>query len=159
MITKSTRSLILAASLIAIPTSFQSAYAAGLTSLATSSLEKVSATTSSAQEAANASVEKINSTTSSTQSAVNTNLDKAKSATTMAKTATTTTSADSVSKLSINTATAEQLALIPGISAGTAATIIEYRDTYGNFTSLTSLTSIEGIDASTLTKILPYLSL
>jgi competence ComEA-like helix-hairpin-helix protein len=159
MVNKSTRSLILAASLIVIPTSFQTAFAAGLSSLATSSLEKVTATTTSAQEAANASVEKVNSTTSSTQSAVNANLDKAKSATSMAKTVSTTTSANSIPTLSINTATAEQLAMIPGISTSIAETIIEYRDTYGNFTNLTSLTSIEGIDASTLTKILPYLSL
>ena len=138
MIIKSTHSLMLAASLMLIPTAFQTVSAAGLSGLASSSLEKVSAATTSAQGAV-----------TSTQSAVTSAQDAAVSATT----------SESPSTLSINTATAEQLALIPGISATTAASIIEYRDMYGNFSSLSSLTSIDGIDASSLTKILPYLSL
>lgn len=152
MIIKSTRSLMLAASLMLIPTAFQTASAAGLSGLASSSLEKVSAATTSAQGAVTSTQSAVTSAqgaVATTQSAVTSVQGAATSAATI----------DSPSTLSINTATAEQLALIPGISATTAASIIKYRDMYGNFSSLTSLTSIDGIDASSLTKILPYLSL
>lgn len=70
-----------------------------------------------------------------------------------------TTAANTMSKINLNTATAEQLTSIKGIGTATASSIIAYRDENGAFSNLADLTNIKGIGAATLTKISPYLSL
>jgi len=52
-------------------------------------------------------------------------------------------------KLDINTATREQLLLVPGMDAALADAIITYRQNYGGFTALTELKSAMGLDAAT----------
>lgn len=52
--------------------------------------------------------------------------------------------------LDINRATAEELELIRGIGARTAAAIVEYRHTHGPFVTLEELTAVKGIGAKML---------
>jgi competence protein ComEA len=52
-------------------------------------------------------------------------------------------------KLDINTATRDQLLLVPGMDATLADAIIKYRDDFGGFLALTELKSAMGLDAST----------
>ena len=52
-------------------------------------------------------------------------------------------------KVDINTATREQLLLVPGMDAALADAIIKYRETFGGFDALTELKSAMGLDAST----------
>lgn len=52
-------------------------------------------------------------------------------------------------KLDINTATREQLLLVPGVDAALADAIIKYRQDYGGFKDLTELKSGIGLDAVT----------
>ena len=52
-------------------------------------------------------------------------------------------------KLDINTATREQLLLVPGMDAPLADAIIKYREDFGGFLALTELKSAMGLDANT----------
>lgn len=52
-------------------------------------------------------------------------------------------------KLDINTATREQLLLVPGMDAMLADAIIKYREDFGGFLALTELKSAMGLDANT----------
>jgi competence protein ComEA len=52
-------------------------------------------------------------------------------------------------KVDINTATREQLLLVPGMDAALADAIIKYREDFGGFIALTELKSAMGLDAST----------
>jgi competence protein ComEA len=52
-------------------------------------------------------------------------------------------------KLDINTATREQLLLVPGMDQGLADAIIKYRQDFGGFIALTELKSAMGLDANT----------
>lgn len=52
-------------------------------------------------------------------------------------------------KLDINTATREQLLLVPGMDGPLADAIIKYREDFGGFIALTELKSAMGLDAST----------
>jgi len=52
-------------------------------------------------------------------------------------------------KLDINTATREQLLLVPGMDTALADAIIKYRDDVGGFLALTELKSAMGLDAVT----------
>jgi competence protein ComEA len=52
-------------------------------------------------------------------------------------------------KLDINTATREQLLLVPGMDGPLADAIIKYRDDFGGFIALTELKSALGLDAAT----------
>jgi competence protein ComEA len=52
-------------------------------------------------------------------------------------------------KLDINTATREQLLLVPGMDAALADAIIKYRQDFGGFVALTELKSAIGVDAAT----------
>ncbi len=54
-------------------------------------------------------------------------------------------------KLNINTATAKELKMLPGIGEKTAANVIEYRTQNGNYTEPKSLLKVKGI----LTSMLP----
>jgi len=52
-------------------------------------------------------------------------------------------------KLDINTATRDQLLLVPGMDAALADAIIQYRQDFGGFIALTELKSAMGLDANT----------
>jgi competence protein ComEA len=62
-------------------------------------------------------------------------------------------------QININTATAEQLVLLPGIGKKTADAIIEYRTKNGNFKAVDDITKVKGIGAKKLEKIKGYLVL
>ena len=70
-----------------------------------------------------------------------------------APTAEATITVDSTVKLNINTATAAELMLLPGIGEQRAAAIIEYRRQQGAFDSPAQLVNINGINENTLKNI------
>lgn len=59
--------------------------------------------------------------------------------------------------LDINSATQEELVLIPSVGPKTAETIIDYREKHGDFSSLEELLKIRGIGPATLEKFKAYL--
>lgn len=50
----------------------------------------------------------------------------------------------------VNTATAEELTSVLGLSPKDAAAVVEYRTAHGNFTDLASLEKVDGIDKAKL---------
>lgn len=60
-------------------------------------------------------------------------------------------------KLDINTATLEELIAVPGVDPGLAQAIVDERDGYGPFTSLTELHTVLGLDTLTVSALRPYL--
>lgn len=60
--------------------------------------------------------------------------------------------------ISINTASAEELQLVPGIGPSTAEKIIAYREEVGEFGSLDELTEVAGIGSVRLERIRPFLT-
>ncbi|MCP4714887.1 MAG: helix-hairpin-helix domain-containing protein [Deltaproteobacteria bacterium] len=62
-------------------------------------------------------------------------------------------------KLNINTATAKEIALLPGIGKKTAKTIVEYRSSNGGFKALDDLLKIKGVGKKTIAKCKNYLVL
>lgn len=62
-------------------------------------------------------------------------------------------------RISINTATADELQDIPGIGEKKALAIIEYRKVHGSFTSLSELSNVKGIGEKILEKMKPYIGL
>lgn len=50
----------------------------------------------------------------------------------------------------VNSATAEELSAVLGVSSKTAAALVEYRKANGRFTDLASLTKVEGVDKAKL---------
>jgi len=62
-----------------------------------------------------------------------------------------------VTSIDINSATVEELESLPGIGTVKAQSIITYRETHGDFTSLDDLLNVPGIGASLLEQIKPYL--
>ncbi len=61
--------------------------------------------------------------------------------------------------LDLNTATAEELCLLPEIGEVTAAAIVAHRDALGGFINRRQLLEVTGIGEATLAKIAPYLYL
>jgi competence protein ComEA len=62
-------------------------------------------------------------------------------------------------KVNINTATAAQLAELPGIGEKTAARIVEHRQKEGPFKTTQELMNVKGIGEKNLQKLEPYLTL
>lgn len=60
--------------------------------------------------------------------------------------------------ININSATAEELDLLPNIGPVRANAIIAYREKIGRFTSVEELLYVEGIGEKTLEKILEYIT-
>jgi competence protein ComEA len=61
-------------------------------------------------------------------------------------------------KLDINTATAAELATVPGIDGELAQQIVDFRDNYGPYASLTDLSTLLGLDRVFLATLRPYLT-
>lgn len=61
-------------------------------------------------------------------------------------------------QLNINQASFKELITIPGITETKAASIIIYRENYGDFQSLDELINVKYIGVATLEKIKPYLT-
>ncbi len=58
--------------------------------------------------------------------------------------------------VNVNTATADQLQLLPGIGESRAKAVIEMRKTRGGFKSVTELTDVKGIGEAALAKLRPF---
>lgn len=61
-------------------------------------------------------------------------------------------------KVNINTASAQQLATLPGVGEKVAARIVEYRQKSGGFKSSAELVNVQGIGEKNLHKIEAYLT-
>lgn len=70
-----------------------------------------------------------------------------------------TTSTNTSSKISINTATLEELQTLPGIGESKAKDIISYREANGSFTSVEDLLKVSGIGEAVLAKIKDYITI
>ena len=70
-----------------------------------------------------------------------------------------TTVVNTSGKLNINTATLSELDSLPGIGPTIALRIIDYRNKYGSFTTLTDLAKVEGIGSQKLIAIIEMITL
>ena len=61
-------------------------------------------------------------------------------------------------KININTATAKELQLLPGIGESIAQQIIDYRETNGPFSTVEDLLKVSGIGDSRLAQIIDYIT-
>ena len=59
----------------------------------------------------------------------------------------------------INTASADELMLIPGVGAKTAEAVVEYRETHKRIKSLDELGSLPGMGDKKMQALLPYISI
>jgi len=62
-------------------------------------------------------------------------------------------------KVNVNTAGAEQLALLPRIGPSTAQRILDYREENGSFEALEDLMLVRGIGEKTFERLEPYVTL
>lgn len=60
-------------------------------------------------------------------------------------------------KLNINTATAEQIDMLPGLGMARAQAIIDYRNTNGNFKKIEDLQNVKGIKEKKTEKFKDYI--
>ena len=63
-----------------------------------------------------------------------------------------------VGVVNVNTATAEELELLPGIGPSKARAILEARERLGGFKSLADLESVRGIGSSTVEQLRPFVT-
>lgn len=61
-------------------------------------------------------------------------------------------------KININTATAEDLTLLPGIGNTLAERIVAYRQTHGQFASIDELVNVKGIGTETLSRLSQFIT-
>ena len=59
--------------------------------------------------------------------------------------------------VNINTATSEELQLLPGIGEARAKAVIDLRKRNGGFKSVEELAEVKGIGAKAITRLLPYI--
>ncbi len=62
-------------------------------------------------------------------------------------------------KISINTATVEQLSKLPGISSSLAKRIVKYRELNGPYLRISELLNVDGMTVEKLERIKPYIEL
>lgn len=62
-------------------------------------------------------------------------------------------------KVNVNTASAQQLALLPHVGPSVAERIVEHRTKNGNFKSVDDLALVKGIGAKTLEMLKPYVAI
>ncbi len=67
--------------------------------------------------------------------------------------------AGAMEAININSASVEALSKIPGVGPKIGEAIAAYRETHGAFNSVADLVNVEGIDASLLEKIKPFISI
>ena len=65
---------------------------------------------------------------------------------------------EDICPININTATQEELELLPGIGPKKAAAIIQHREKFGRFVCVEELQDVSGIGEKTLAKILEYVT-
>ena len=68
------------------------------------------------------------------------------------------TMATAAAPVNLNTATAEQLATIPGVGAKTAERIIEYRQKNGGFKKVEDLMNVSGVGEKSFLKMKPLIT-
>ena len=61
--------------------------------------------------------------------------------------------------ININTASAQELTLLPGIGENTANKIVSYRQEHGSFKSINDLSSVPGIGPETIRNISNYITI
>jgi competence protein ComEA len=61
-------------------------------------------------------------------------------------------------KLNLNTASGEQLQLLPGVGPAKSERILEYRQKHGKFRRVQDLRRVKGFGQKTLKKLAPYLA-
>ena len=66
--------------------------------------------------------------------------------------------ATAAAPINLNTATADQLATIPGIGEKTAALIIEYRQKNGSFKKVEDLMNVRGVGEKSFLKMKPLIT-
>lgn len=64
---------------------------------------------------------------------------------------------NTAAKLDINTAAQDELAAVPGMPAGLASEIIQYRQEWGPFTSMSQLRTDLGVDSATVAGLEKYI--
>jgi competence protein ComEA len=72
---------------------------------------------------------------------------------------TTTNSTVTSKKININTASVEELTLLPGIGDKLANRIIDYRSNIGPFRTISDLTNVDGIGDEKFMKLMDYITI